>query len=139
FWEDPTEHDAPEDVERMQMQGYKDEFDNQSLSVKGFLKFETCYLRCIISLNNKDSIKYLHTVNQSKPYEEADGIKAERKLLCVWGTVERTTLFEDVAEEGKELGTKPELIIINVDKVERPDDIFFKEIYKQEEEEEDER
>jgi hypothetical protein len=142
FWDDPTEHDSEADVEKMKQQGYKDEFDNQTLADKGYLKFETFYFRCIIDRNITDSINYLRAVNQSKPYEKEKARKTERKLLCIWGTVERTTLHGDVDSTpggAKDMGTVPELIVIKTDKVEKPDKRYFKEIYLEEEEKENER
>jgi hypothetical protein len=142
FWDDPTEHDSQAALEEAKEKGYKDEFDNQTLAAKGWLKFETFYFRCIIDSNITESVNYLRAVNRSKPYEEMKALRAERKLLCVWGTVERTTLFGEVDSTpggAKDMGTVPELIVIKVDKVERPDDRYFKEIYGEEEGMENER
>ena len=44
-----------------------------------------------------------------------------------------------VAGGAKDMGTVPELIVIRVDKIERPDERYFKEIYVEEEEMENER
>jgi len=136
FWEDPTEHDSKV-IDELKEKGYQGDFDNQTLAAKGYLKFETYYFRCIINRNNAESINYLRAVNESKPYENKKAMQVERKLLCIWGTVERTTLYGDVdATPGgaKDMGTVPELIVIKVDRIERPDDRYFKEIYAEEEE-----
>lgn len=142
FWDEPDENDSEAAVNEMKERGYKGDFDNQTLAAKGYLKFETYYFSCIIDRNLTESVNYLRAVNESKPYDKAKAMRAERKLLCVWGSVERTTMFGDVdstAGGAKDMGTVPELIVIKVDKVERPDERYFREAYGQEEESDSER
>jgi len=127
LWDECTPHDSKEEREDRDAKGYKGDHDNQNLKKKyGFLKFETFYFRCLLPEEYSESAEYLEKVNSAKAYDDVTQVKPERKLICLYARLVRTTVWGKVDKDGAEMGTKPEEVVLMVHKVERPAARFFK-------------
>jgi hypothetical protein len=128
FWDDPTPHDTKEEVDEMRAKGYKGDYDNQTLVENyGYLKFETLYFSCLLPEEYDESVQYLRWLNQRKTFDDVNQIVPERKLVCIYGKLIRTTVWGKVGEPGASQGTQPEEVVLMVHKIERPAERFFKE------------
>jgi hypothetical protein len=129
LWDECTPHDSKEEQEDRAAKGYKGDHDNQNLKKKyGYLKFETFYFRCLLPEEYTESVEYLNDLNSAKTYDDVSQVKPERKLICIYARLVRTTVWGKVSNEkdGADMGTQPEEVILMVHKVERPAARFFK-------------
>jgi hypothetical protein len=133
LWDDPTPHDSDEDVEETRQKGFKGDHDNQTARPKyAYLKFETYYFRCLLPEEYDESVNYIRHVNRRKTFDEIEQLKPERKLLCIYGKLIRSTVWGKVAQRGAEQGTETEDIAVMVHRIERPAPRFFKEVPNEE-------
>lgn len=128
LWDNPTEHDSEEEEEQMRKKRQKDDYDNQTLQKSyGYVKFETCYHRCLIPQEYDDSVSYLRDLNAHKNYTDSEDRFPKPKLIYVYGKLIRSTAWGKVERRGAEMGTEPEHVVVMVHKIEEAPERFFKE------------
>ncbi len=130
LWDDPTPHDSKEKTKEAEDKGYKGDYDNQTMTSKGYIKFDTLYFRCMLPDNLQSSVDYLRRVNRLKTFYDPKVLKPEAKLVAVYGKLVRVKIYD---AEDTDAETPREYVILMTDKVERPAERFFKDEPNEEE------
>jgi hypothetical protein len=129
FWDEIEDTGTQSQVDERNSKGYIDDYDNQEFLrnarlAEKYYKFDTYLFRCVVPKSLRESVAYVRYVNQ---------IKNEKRLLMIWGRVEKIPLFLPVDNEygAQEAGTKSEEIFIVCESIKRPRERYFEEWAKE--------